>query len=433
MYVGSVSITAVAAVVMLYRFNADVDPKLLTAAICFATLSIFAHALNYQLPRGAAGSIGFIPFLASATLAPGWPTAVCVAAAVVIVEMLLRRSVIKAVFNVAQYTLAVSLAMAVYLSLGGHSLASVGRLTPAQLPAYLAVFVVFFAVNSILVSAAVAINERKPLWDVWRQNTLGALVYDLFSVPVVYIFALAYIGWGPAGVGTLALPILGLRQLYKTNRQLEQTNQELLQLMVAAIEARDPYTSGHSKRVSHYARIIARIVGLSGREVQRVGVAALLHDVGKIHEVYAPILRKPDRLTTEERLIMETHSIKSAELVENVSQLSDLVAPIRSHHENWDGTGYPDSLSGEQIPLAARIVMIADTMDAMTTDRPYRKALGPDEVRAELLKLRGKQFDPRLVSVLLASSEFSQLFNSTIPTPQYSGVISLRRLRSVAS
>jgi len=180
--------------------------------------------------------------------------------------------------------------------------------------------------------------------------------------------------------------------------------------MVKAIEARDPYTSGHSRRVSHYSTLIARAIGLTAKEVERIGTAALLHDVGKIHEIYAPILRKPDKLTPDEWAIMQTHPIKSAELVATVSHLKDLIAPVRGHHENWDGSGYPDGLAGEGIPLASRVILFADTIDAMTTDRPYRKALTETQVRAELLKFRGTQFDPNLCDQLLGSPMFGLLF-----------------------
>ena len=182
--------------------------------------------------------------------------------------------------------------------------------------------------------------------------------------------------------------------------------------MVKAIEARDPYTSGHSRRVSHYAKLIARALGLNSREIERIATAALLHDVGKIHEIYAPILRKPDKLTADEWAVMQTHPIKSAELVSTVSQLRDLVSAVRHHHENWDGSGYPDGLAGEQIPLGSRVVLIADTIDAMTTDRPYRKALGEVQVRSELTKYRGRQFDPKICDELLASPMFGLLFAS---------------------
>jgi HD-GYP domain-containing protein (c-di-GMP phosphodiesterase class II) len=180
--------------------------------------------------------------------------------------------------------------------------------------------------------------------------------------------------------------------------------------MVAAIELRDPYTSGHSQRVAEYSATIARAIGLTRKQIDRVSVAALLHDVGKIDERFAAILQKPGRLTDEERAIIELHPVISEELVSRVSGLADILPSVRHHHERWDGKGYPDQLSGEAIPLFARIITFADTIDAMTTDRPYRPALGPAEVRAELLRNRGKQFDPALCDRLLASPLFQDLF-----------------------
>jgi len=165
-----------------------------------------------------------------------------------------------------------------------------------------------------------------------------------------------------------------------------------------------------------------------------VGTAALLHDVGKIHEIYAPILRKPDKLTQEEWAIMQTHSIKSAELVATVSHLKELVAPIRHHHENWDGSGYPDGLAGEEIPIESRIIMFADTIDAMTSDRPYRSALGEDAVRAELRRFQGKQFDPEICDRLIASPSFSLLFAPAQRefTPRLNRAVALQARRRVA-
>jgi len=206
------------------------------------------------------------------------------------------------------------------------------------------------------------------------------------------------------------LAVLGIRFTYQSTHQLRTTNFELLELFVQTVEFRDPYTSGHSKRVKRYSRIIARAIGLSPKEIERIGTAALLHDVGKIHEVFAPILSKPGRLTPEERAIMELHPVKSAELVAKISDLQDLIPDVRHHHENWDGTGYPDRLAGRDIPLASRIIMFADTIDAMTTDRPYRKAMSAAEVRDELVKFSGTQFDPNICEALLNSPEYFEIF-----------------------
>jgi HD-GYP domain-containing protein (c-di-GMP phosphodiesterase class II) len=213
-----------------------------------------------------------------------------------------------------------------------------------------------------------------------------------------------WLGFGSLGLIGVVVPIIAVRHVYGLYHQLEHSGQELLQVMVKAIEARDPYTSGHSVRVSEMSRAVAVELGLPARAIEEVETAALLHDVGKIHEEFAPLLRKEGRLTDEETALMQTHSVKSADLVGIISKFHGFIhESVRHHHERWDGQGYPDSLSGKGIPLGARIILIADTIDAMTTDRPYRKRLPLDVVIAELLKCKGTQFDPELIEVVVAS------------------------------
>jgi len=186
--------------------------------------------------------------------------------------------------------------------------------------------------------------------------------------------------------------------------RLQQNGRELLEVMVKAIEARDPYTSGHSIRVAALSRGIAAEMGLSTKNLEEVSSAGLLHDVGKIHEEFAPLLRKEDKLTDEEFALLQTHSIKSAELVGIITSFRGVIqAMVRSHHERWDGNGYPDGLEQEDIPLGSRIIMVSDTIDAMTTDRPYRKALPVETVIAELQRCRGTQFDPAIVDLAVSS------------------------------
>lgn len=382
------------------------------ASVSFAALGVLAHLLAHRLPHSAAGSIGFLPFLAAVLVAPSWVPIVCVALGIAGVEAYRRREPLKACFNTAQITLALSLCCWLYLQLGATPLTSKDQLSILGSLQFAASFLAFLVVNSLAVNGVIGVSAGHSVWQIWKSTSRLSLLYDAFSFPFVFVFALGYVEYGFAGVAILALQLLGVRQLYKTNWQLEKTNQDLLQLMVAAIEARDPYTSGHSKRVSENSRVIARALGLPPKQVERIAIAALLHDVGKIHEVFAPILQKPSRLTDEEMAIMKTHPIKSAELVHNVSSLRDIVAPVRHHHENWDGSGYPNGLAGEEIPLGARVIMFADTIDAMTSDRPYRAALGEAQVRSELTKLRGRQFDPTMCDLLLASSQFRSLFKS---------------------
>ena len=163
-------------------------------------------------------------------------------------------------------------------------------------------------------------------------------------------------------------------------------------------------------RVSEYARQIARELGLNPKQVDQIGTAALLHDVGKIHEDFAPLLRKAGRLTPEERMLMQDHPVRSADLASTIADFRGKVqTDIRNHHENYDGTGYPDGLVGDAIPIGARIIMIADTIDAMTTDRPYRKALTLQRTLEELAKHAGQQFDPRLVELVSKSPSIRRL------------------------
>jgi putative nucleotidyltransferase with HDIG domain len=409
-YVLTVIAFALSAWVALYSTAPEINNAYVYAAITFAALGFLLHAFDFTLSLGASGSSAMLPFLTAMFLAPHWTTVIAIAGTVAIKESLSKREPLKKLFNVSQSALSASAAILVFLALGGEGFADVRRFE--WLP-YVALYVVCIIANTLGVSAAVALSQGQPVHRVWRENTLSTAPFDVLSLPFVYVFASVYTTWGWVGALGLALPLLGVRQLYKTNWQLERINRELLELMVAAIEARDPYTSGHSRRVSRNAKIIARAVGLPAKQVDRVGIAALLHDVGKIHEVFAPILRKPGQLSPEERAIMETHPAKSAELVQNVSTLKDIVPAVRHHHENWDGSGYPEGLARDEIPLFARVIMIADTVDAMTTDRPYRRAMSEDDVRGELVRMSGRQFDPSLVNAVLAGHVLSSLLTTT--------------------
>ena len=424
-YVGSTVVAALLAFCGVAVLAPHASPAATSAILTLSVLAIAAEVLGYELSAGARGSITFIPYLAALLLSPSALCILAFAGVVLVTHSARRVAAAKIAFNVTQLSLAGSLATMVYLVMGGTSMLEspsviTGGVPLAQLPAVAALVVVFMTTNSLSVYGIIAISERKPIVASWKDAMKRTFAYDLFFSPVVYFVAWIDLKWGTWGVVAITAPLLVIRQLYKTNYQLERVNRELLELMVKAIEARDPYTSGHSRRVAQYSRIIARAVGVGPSELEEIEIAALLHDVGKIHEIYAPILRKPEKLSPAEWSVMQTHPIKSAELVSTVSHLKEVIAPIRHHHENWDGTGYPDGLQGTQIPLAARIVLFADTIDAMTTDRPYRKALTERQVRSELIKFRGKQFDPEMCDKLLASPMFGLLFspNQREKTPE---------------
>jgi putative nucleotidyltransferase with HDIG domain len=385
-------------------------------AAMLSALALAAEMLTVLLPRSALGSMGFIPYIALATISPDWTSVVAVGGIRAILELMGRRSLLKGVFNVAAHAAMELAAVVVYLSAGGRSLlnveevTSVGHVTHMVGAAVLLASIIALWLNNFLVSGAIAFSTGKPFWQVWRDNHLVTIAIDLLAMPLVFVFAWVYAAFGPIMTATLWIPILGLRQLQRTNLELEKTNQELLELMVKSLEARDAYTSGHSRRVHQYSTTIARAIGLSDREVEMVGKAALLHDVGKIHEKYATVLSKTDKLSPAEWALIQEHPDDGANLVATMSHLKDVVPAVRHHHENWDGTGYPRRLAGDDIPIASRIIRLADTIDAMTTERPYRAPLSEAQVRAEVIRCRGTQFDPAITDRLLSSTLWSSLF-----------------------
>lgn len=175
------------------------------------------------------------------------------------------------------------------------------------------------------------------------------------------------------------------------------------QALLQALRERDPYTYGHCRRVAAYARLLARDAGLNEYEQKVVEFSSMFHDLGKLG-IPDSILLKPGRLTDEEEAIMRNHPLKSAEIISPLSNVPFFRATlpgIRHHHERIDGAGYPHGVSGEAIPLQARIILVADTFDAMTTTRPYRKGLDVEIAYKELKTFSGRQFDPHLVQIFL--------------------------------
>jgi len=178
--------------------------------------------------------------------------------------------------------------------------------------------------------------------------------------------------------------------------QLEQAYESSLIMLANAIELRDHYTRGHVERVRNHALAIAHQLGWTDVRQNHLAYGSILHDIGKIH-ILESVLSKPGPLDAAEWDEMKKHPIVGAEMVKNISYLIPAIPIIRHHHERWDGKGYPDGLAGIEIPMAARIVAVADSLDAMITSRTYRKALTPDEAYEEIARCSGTHFDPEVV------------------------------------
>jgi len=187
-------------------------------------------------------------------------------------------------------------------------------------------------------------------------------------------------------------------------QNLRRTFRGTIEGLVSALEAKDKYTSGHSRRVTEYALLVGLALRLSAEELEKIEWAGLLHDIGKIG-IRLEALNKPGKITREEHEMFKDHTLMGKQIIDQIHFLRDIVPLVYYHHENYDGTGYPERIKGDHIPLGARILAIADSYDAMTSDRPYRKALSQEEAIKELKRCGGTQFDPALVEVFIKALE----------------------------
>jgi putative nucleotidyltransferase with HDIG domain len=228
--------------------------------------------------------------------------------------------------------------------------------------------------------------------------------------------------------GQLAVAIDNAR-LY---RNLEETFLGTIEALAATVDAKDPYTFGHSKEVTNHSVAIAECLGLTEQEIHEIRVAATLHDIGKV-AVDDTILKKPGRLTDEERELMNRHPATAADILSSLEFLKDAVPLILFHHERFGGGGYPSGVSGETIPVGARIIAVADSYNAMTSDRPYRAALTREVAVQELKDCSGTQFDPEIVvaflEVLAADGAPVRSLRRRSPDAEHMQIVPLHRVK----
>lgn len=419
-YVTAISVAAALAFRNAWLFGVP-EVSLFTLG-SFGSLALVLELGGVSLAHKARGSVGFIVHIAVAILfGPVWAS-LLVALVSLISDIAVRKEPIRLVFNVAQRVLGIAVATQVYILLGGD-IPFVSIETNGV--AFVTLSLLFFGINSLSVAGAIGLSTGQPFRQIWSSISKGMLAYDIAASFASVLVAWAYQQFGGAGILGVVVPVVVIRSVYLMYHKLEAQSREMLELMVKAIEARDPYTSGHSVRVSAMSRALATEMKLPYDRVEQIATAALLHDVGKIHEKFAPVLRKEARLTPEEHQLLQEHPVKSAELVAVISGFKGTVLDsVRSHHERWDGNGYPDRLKGEDVPLGARIIAVADTVDAMRTDRPYRPAATYEETIRELERCRGAQFDPQIIDVALGSMMVRSMFAAPqevrgLPEPQH--------------
>jgi diguanylate cyclase (GGDEF)-like protein/putative nucleotidyltransferase with HDIG domain len=408
-----------------------------TALIAIVLVVGIGQVLSIEVERTGTISISAVGAIAGAAIV-GPHAALILAITISVTEWSARRSQIHQLFfNIGALTLA-SLAAAEIFSI--HRITDDNK-TLALLAIGCGVLagLAYFAVNTGLLSLAVGLEGHESAWHVWRERFSWLMAYYLaYGLIVGLLFDACELprplgAWALAG---FALPLFlmwrtqgtylrhaerstqKLRNAAETiqdqntslevvNRLLKERSTAAMESLSATVDARDAYTAGHSRRVQELSLAIGKELGLSKGEVELLGHAALFHDIGKL-SVPDAILLKPSRLSEDEWAKMKQHAEEGASIINRLGFLNDAVPAIRHHHERFDGSGYPDALAGEEIPLGARIIHVADAFDSMLSTRIYSAAMPPEIAMDELQRLVASQFCPRCVKALLTVLEREQ-------------------------
>ncbi len=376
--------------------------------VCYLALAIAASFLKIKLP-GVNGtlSVNFI-FILLGVLELSFGETLLLGIAEVFVQSRWRSSKnlkpIHVVFNASQFSVGTAAAYGVYKLVTHYVLHGTGPV------ALIIVAITYFAFNTLSVAAVVRLSEGKPVLRTWSESYFWSFPYYLAGAALTGLMSYLnqHIGWQSS---LLVFPPiylmyrsyrLYLGKLEDQKRHAEQVSRvhlRTIEALALAIEAKDQTTHDHLQRVRVYAMELAKELGLTEGEKEALQAASVLHDIGKL-AVPESIISKPGKLTPEEFEKMKIHPIVGAEILEQVDFPYPVVPIVRAHHEKWDGSGYPDGLVGQAIPIGARILAAVDCLDALASDRQYRRALPLDEAIKRVSDEAGKAFDPRVVQIL---------------------------------
>ncbi|HYM76153.1 MAG TPA: HD domain-containing phosphohydrolase [Candidatus Dormibacteraeota bacterium] len=376
--------------------------------VCYLIAALLASALKVTLP-GVVGtlSLNFL-FTLLGILELSLPETLVIGLASVLAQFYwkpvgqLKR--VQLIFNLAQVTVSSAVAYGAYKFVAVYVLHAPGPL------ALLAAAVTHYACNTGAMSTIIGLTEDKPPAKVWTELYLWPFPYYIVGAATAGLvhFLNAHIGWQSSVL--ILPPIYGMYHSYRLYlgkletkkqhaEQVSKLHLRTIEALALAIEAKDETTGEHLQRVRVYALELAKELGLSEDETEALQAASVLHDIGKL-AVPEHIISKPGRLTPEEFEKMKIHPIVGAEILEQVHFPYPVVPIVRAHHEKWDGSGYPNGLAGEEIPIGARILAAVDCLDALASDRQYRKALPLDEAMAKVASEAGTSFDPKVVAIL---------------------------------
>ncbi len=287
----------------------------------------------------------------------------------------------------------------------------------------------FTFVNLLLGVSLASLRTNTPFARIWSIGVGNVVIGVVALVPLGWLMAEIGVKVGLWAAFLFLVPLYLARYSFSKYTESRELFFGTVSALSQAIDAKDGFTRGHADRVSRIAGAIAREVGLPERLIEQIELAGLLHDIGKIG-VEDRILMKPQRLEDDEQELMRRHPIYGASILEPSAALRPLVPIVLHHHENFDGSGYPEGLKGEEIPIGSRIMIVADAYEAMTSDRIYRKSIGHDRAMEQLNRFKGIQFDPKMVRALeqVVQKRGAAAFESSdLPPINYETLAELRR------
>jgi putative nucleotidyltransferase with HDIG domain len=405
-------ITLLTASILIWAIYHTVWTKdALVSLLVFGILAVASESLPVALPKGGYISVSYAIFLSSAVLFPLGITLSVAAMGGLFVfgKAFAGEPFYKRIFNASQFVLSMTLAQSI-LGLSGNK---VFTFNLSCIFIYVAMTLIYMITNITIVTLALGMVQEKFPWSTWlRSIWLSNIKWILPNImafsPLGILLALIYRNFSIWGLVLLFVPLLLSRHSFQLYVDLRENYLNTVEALVQALEAKDTYTSGHSSRVGKLASAMAIEMKMSEEKMEFLKYASVLHDVGKIG-VSEFILNKKDKLLDEEWESIRNHPVIGEEIIKKIKFMYDIGQVTRHHHERYDGKGYPDGLHGEAIPLESRIIAVADTYDAMTSNRSYRNAKTHNEAVSELHRVAGTQLDPKMVEVFckVASEELA--------------------------
>lgn len=367
--------------------------------ILFCFLTVIADMSTIKLPKVGDVSVTFAIHLAAViNFGPLVPISSEIVSTLIRFLKRDKSEKFKEIFNGSQITIALYLgSMFVTPWVENEIVVDLGHFFSAFLVSF-----TYFFINSLLVTIVISLDQRLNPLSIWLTNFKLLTPHYLTLAPLGFVLAAIYYYMGYIGLILFFIPLLLARHSFKMYTEMRENYLNTIETLIKSIEAKDKYTKGHSERVANYSVAIGKQMNLNEIDLEQLNYLALLHDIGKVG-VSDTILNKNQKLTDEEFDMVKHHPQIGAEIVKDIKLLKDDQGVVLHHHERWDGLGYPEGFKGELIPLQARIIAVADSFDAMTSDRAYRRALSLEVAVNEIVACSEKQFDPKVVEAFIKS------------------------------